>query len=484
MLDQSTRTTILKLLEAGHGTRAIAHVLGISRGAVKKVIGSRSATVPPLARAELGEPHRDRILELFERCRGNLVRVHEELLAGGAGLSYPALTAFCRRHGIGHEPLAPVGEYCFAPGQEMQHDTSPHDVKLGGGMRRVQTASLVLCHSRMIFFQHSPRFDRFTCKVFLTDAVGYFGGASAVCMIDNTHVVVASGTGKNMVAAPEMAAFAERLGFQWRAHEKGDANRSARVERPFHYIENNFLAGRQFADWETLNREARLWCDKVNATYKRHLHAAPRELFAAEKPHLVPLPLWVPEVYALHQRIVDSEGFVNVNRNRYSAPWRLIGRQVEVRETKGSIEIFHGPRLLASHKRLVDSEDARVVDPAHRPPRGEGRHARGDVSLEETELLRLVPELGDYVARLKRHAQGHGVRGVRRLLRMVSDYPRAPLLETLRVATEYGLFDLERVERMVLRSLARDFFFVTPDRGRHCDVEGEDSDDDEDPDDR
>jgi transposase len=486
MLDQTTRTTILKLHEAGHGTRAIARALGISRGGVKKVIASRSPEVPPLERAELAEPHRERILELFENCRGNLVRVHEELLAGGARLSYPALTAFCRRHAIGCEPREPAGEYCFVPGQEMQHDTSPHDLKLGGRVRRVQTASLVLCHSRMLFFQHYPRFDRFACKVFLTDALTYIDGACEVCMIDNTHVVVASGTGRDMVPAPEMAAFAERLRFKWRAHEKGDANRSGRVERPFHYIENNFLAGREFPDWETLNREARLWCDKVNATHKRHLHAAPRELFAAEKPHLRRLPVWVPEVYALHQRIVDVEGFVNLHRNRYSAPWRLIGRSLEVRETKERIEIFHGPRRVASHKRLIDGEDLRVVDPAHRPPRGEGRHARGVVSPEETELLRLAPELADYLARLKRHAQGRSLRGVRRLLRMVSDYPRGPLLESLRVAAHYGLFDLERVERMLLRSLARDFFFVSPDRDRDPDpnVECDHCDDEEDPDDR
>jgi len=31
---------------------------------------------------------------------------------------------------------------------------------------------------------------------------------------------------------PEMEAFGERFGFQFRAHELGDANRSGRVERP------------------------------------------------------------------------------------------------------------------------------------------------------------------------------------------------------------------------------------------------------------
>jgi len=44
-----------------------------------------------------------------------------------------------------------------------------------------------------------------------------------------------------MVPVPEMAAFAERFGFHFAAHEIGDANRSGRVEKPFALIENNFL---------------------------------------------------------------------------------------------------------------------------------------------------------------------------------------------------------------------------------------------------
>jgi hypothetical protein len=143
-------------------------------------------------------------------------------------------------------------------------------------------------------------------------------------MIDNTHVVVLAGTGAAMVPVPEMAAFAERFAFTFRAHEKGDANRSARVERPFAFIAGNFLAGRAFADWAALNQEARRWCDTVNAAPKRHLHASPRELVAAEAPQLRPLPTWIPEVYALHQRLVDVEGFVTLHTNRYSAPYRLI----------------------------------------------------------------------------------------------------------------------------------------------------------------
>jgi hypothetical protein len=152
-------------------------------------------------------------------------------------------------------------------------------------------------------------------------------------MIDNTHVVVLRGSGRDMVPVPEMAAFGERFGFQFVAHAIGNANRSARVERPFWFIETNFLAGRTFRSWEDLNQRAREWCDKVNATYKKHIRAVPRELFAVERLHLKPLPAWIPEVYRLQQRLVDIEGYVALNSNRYSVPVDWIGRRVEVRET-------------------------------------------------------------------------------------------------------------------------------------------------------
>ena len=316
MLSQAQRTTILELNAQHVSKREIARVLGVSRVAVRKVLRSNSTALPELHRTEKAEPYRQQILELFDKCQGNLVRVHEELVAAGAEMSYAALTSFCRRHGIGYAPPTPAGQYDFAPGEEMQHDTSPHELELDGRKRKVQTASAVLCYSRMLFFQCYPTFRRFDCKVFLTEALRYFGGAAARTMIDNTHVVVLRGSGRDMVPVPEMAAFGERFGFQFVAHAIGNANRSGRVERPFHFIEHNFLAGRTFRSWEDLNRQAREWCDKVNATYKKHIRAIPRELFAVERLHLKPLPSWIPEVYRLQQRLVDIAWSISKDMSR------------------------------------------------------------------------------------------------------------------------------------------------------------------------
>ena len=462
MLDQNQRRAILELRRKGHGIRPIARLLNLSRCAVRDVLRSETDEVPAIERPEKAAPYLEDILELLPACKGNLVRVHEELIARGASLSYQALTGFCRRHGIGTKPKKPVGRYHFAPGEEMQHDTSPHKAHIGGVLRPVQTAALVPCYSRMIYIQLYPTFNRFWCKVFLTDAFQYFDGVCSICMIDNTHVIVLRGTGAQMIPVPEMAAFAERFGFSFRAHEKGDANRSARVEGTFDYVERNFLAGRTFADWDDLNRQAIGWCDKVNATFSRRLHASRRELFAVEQPRMKRLPIWIPTVYQLHHRIVDTEGYVNLHRARYSVPYKLIGRQLEVRETKDTIEIFEGPRKVASHARQLDRLDRRVTIPEHRPPRGEGR-CRNAPLPEELEILKIEPALSTYLAGLKKRGAGRFSLVVRRFLGMLRDYPRKPLLQAIRTAEHYGLYDLGRLERMILKQIAKDYFVVRTD---------------------
>jgi len=459
MLSQAQRAAILELSAQGVSKHEIARVLKLSRPTVRKVLHSNSTSVPEIARAEKAEPHRQQILDLLASCKGNLVRVHEELVADGATLSYQALTAFCRRQGIGQKPVVASGQYHFEPGVEMQHDTSPHSVEVGGCKYKAQTASAVLCFSRMLFFQINPTFQRFDCKVFLTDALRYMGGSVERVMIDNTHVVVLRGTGREMIPVPEMEVFGERFGFRFVAHQIGNANRSARVERPFSFIENNFLAGRRFATWDDLNLQARQWCDRVNATYKKHIRAIPRELFAIERQHLKPLPAWIPEVYRLHQRTVDVEGYVSVNSIRYSVPVPWIGRRVEVRETKDKVEIELDARHIVAHVRALTPQPQRITLAAHRPPRGEGVK-RSDPHPEEQAILSAAPEIAAYVTALKQKGRKVVALALRQLLRLLKEYPREPFLAAVREAAQYGLYDLDRLERMILRRVARDYFLL------------------------
>jgi hypothetical protein len=200
-------------------------------------------------------------------------------------------------------------------------------------------------------------------------------------------------------------------------------------------------------------------CDRVNATYKKYIRAVLRELFAVERLHLKPLPAWIPEVYRLHQRTVDVEGYVSVNAIRYSVPVSWIGRRVEVRETRDKIEIELDARHLVTHVHAVTPQSQRITLAEHRPPRGEGVPRR-DPHPEEQALLQAAPEIAGYVTALQQKGRKVVALALRQLLRLLQEYPREPFLAAVREAAQYGLYDLDRLERMILRRVARDYFLL------------------------
>lgn len=474
MLDLDTRTAILRLRREGHGARTIARTLGVSRNAVREVIRSGSAEVPPLERPERLKEHLERVRDLYARCQGNLVRVAEELERVGVSVAYSTLTSFCRRYGIGVKPKDISGRYDFAPGEEMQHDTSPHTVEIAGRMRKVQCASLVLWYSRVLYVQAYPRFTRFECRAFLTEGIQYFGGAAERCMVDNTSVIVGHGTGADMEPAPVMAELGKRFGFAFVAHEKGDANRSAVVERNFHFVETNAYPGRSFESFADLNAQLREWCERINRRPRRlwgQTKAIPMELFAAERAVLTPLPLHVPEVYDLHSRRVDVEAYVSLHTNRYSVPAELIGRRLEVRETLERVRFFDGHRLVADHARIEPGLGKRVTLPEHRVSRA--RKPPPTPSEEERTLRAAAPALGELVDRLRKRDGGRALRAVRHLHRMYLDYPTPILVAATEEALSFGLIEVARIERMTLARIRGDFFRLEQ-------IEPDDDEDDDD----
>jgi len=68
--------------------------------------------------------------------------------------------------------------------------------------------------------------------------------------------------------------------------------------------------------------------------------------------------------------------------------------------------------------------------------------------------------LADYVAGLKQHSRKIVTLALRQLLRFVREYPREPLLGAVAEAARYGLYDLDRLERMILRRVTREYFLL------------------------
>ena len=400
--------------------------------------------------------------ETFALCEGNVVRVQEVLEADhGLSIHYSTLTRWVREADL-RAPKQRAGRYRFGMGVEMQFDTSPHRLKLNDRPVKAQCASLVLAWSRRIFIRYFPCFTRFEAKAFLREALCFMDGSAGRCMVDNSNVVVASGSGEDAVMAPEMEAFGQIFGFEFVAHAVGDANRSARVERPFYYVEKNFLPGRRFDSWEDLNVQARAWCaHTANQKPKRALGMSPEAAYVLEKPELLSLPAYLPPVYQAFTRIVDVEGYVYLDTNRYSVPERLIGKRVDVYKYPEKVKVLFRHREVAEHARRVGKRHGQSTLKEHRRP--QRRQAYQGCCIEERQLCGESEVLNRYVAGLKKRSPGRGVSRLRRLLAMRQTYPRQAFLGAIETALQYGLYDLHRLEHLILERVAGDFFQITPD---------------------
>jgi hypothetical protein len=78
-------------------------------------------------------------------------------------------------------------------------------------------------------------------------------------------------------------------------------------------------------------------------------------------------------------------------------------------------------------------------------------------ALEERLLRGDHPELERYAAALKERAHGRGVRALRRLLELKRTYA-GPFLAAIDQALHFGMFDLQRLETLILKHVAGDFF--------------------------
>jgi transposase len=453
MKSLKTQQAILALLEQGLPIREISRMLNVTRNVIRRV---KREGVSLNKRKTSNQVDLDLIRQLFKACKGNVVRVHEILSQDhNQTMAYSTLTRLVREAHL-RQPKQRVGHYMFGPGEEMQHDTSPHRFQLGDKLVTAQCASLVLGYSGKLFIQYYPNFTRFEARYFLQQAIAFMEGAAQRCIIDNTSVILVAGSGADAVFAPDMEVLGRCYGFEFFAHAVGHSDRKPQVERNFHYCENNFLAGRTFLDWADLNQQALSWCrDVANAKEKRRLSMSPQAAWLMEKPYLRPLPPIRLPSYQTHLRVVDSRGYVNLDTNRYSVPDRLLGKRVEVHKHMDCVRVYHEGREVANHPRLLEKRRQHITAAGHHRPLPRKPKVASE---HEGRLKDLHPHLDAYIAELKRRVRGRGVPQFRRLLGFKRSYPEDAFLAAIGHALHYRLFDLNRLENLILERIAGDFF--------------------------
>ena len=199
-------------------------------------------------------------------------------------------------------------------------------------------------------------------------AFSHFGGHTREHLYDRPRTVCAPRGANGVRWNTTFKAFADFWDFEPRLCRPYRAQTKGKVESGVKYFKRNFLAGRRFHDDLDFNEQLAEWMATV-ADVRVHgtTHERPIDRFARERAALVPAPAGRAfRLEAPLTRIVASDYLVSVDTNRYSVPFTLIGRSIEVRRRDGWLEMRHRGEVIASHPVLGGRHQLRIL-PEHGP---------------------------------------------------------------------------------------------------------------------
>jgi transposase len=367
MLPAAIQAEILRLAYADHwSVTRIAHHVGVNWKSVRKVVTRRSvalARARPRPRTTLLTPFTAQLQALLARDpERSAVNCLQALRAAGYRGGITTLRMALAR--VRPTPAAAAFvALTFGPGERVQIDWGEFGDVFGIG-RAVHAFLLVCCYSRLLTVEFT--FSQ-TLEAFLRcheHAFAVLGGYAREAQYDNLATAVAERRGRLVRWNPRFLAYAGHCGFRPVACTPGRGNEKGRVEDSVKYLRANFWPGRTFRDLADLNAQAQAWRDTVaNTREHRATRKVPGLHLAEERPHLLPLrePYDTDEVRSV---VVPPTFRVAFDRNRYSAPWRLVGKALTLRADAETVTLWYGTHRVARHARDW-GRDHDLVIPAH-----------------------------------------------------------------------------------------------------------------------
>lgn len=260
-----------------------------------------------------------------------------------------------------------------APGEQAQCDWGQITVPLSGEPAKLHVFVMTLGYSRRGFaegFEHERMPDLLAAH---EAAFAHFGGRCESLLYDRMRtVVLGTSQGRPRLNAT-FAAFAAHWGFSPRLCQPYRAQTKGKVESGVKYVKRNFVPGREFRDLEDFNAQLAAWQAEI-ADVRIHgtTHQRPIDRFADEARALVPTAGHPSFLQAMvRERVVAGDWLVSIEGNRYSVPFALIGKTVQVVRVGGNWIIRHRGAVVAEHAVLAGKAGLSV-----RPEHGPGAAAR------------------------------------------------------------------------------------------------------------
>jgi hypothetical protein len=372
------------------------------------------------------------------------------------------LTRNIRELGLGQSKNQRCDQKPDVPGAEMQHDTSPYNIKFGTTRVKVIGSVIYMRYSKLRYLKFYRSFNRFAMKCFIHEALTFWGYAAPDCIIDNTNLARLRGIGRNAVIAPEMEQFARQYGFKFICHEINHANRKAGNERSFYTVETNFFPGRTFEDLEDMNRQAFDWATirMVNRPVSK-TKLIPAKAFEFEQSFLKKLPPYVTPPYLAYGRGTDQYGYASIDGNFYWVPGTS-RFDVKALQFCDHLEIYHKRKKLAEYELPPDGVKNEKFSPKGEPKSRYQPKNRKKPTAEEEQILRsAAPEVDAYLNFVLTIKGKSRHRFVRQLYSLHKKTALPLFVKAIKRALKYRINDVDTIEN-IIRLLMRDSSYELP----------------------
>ncbi len=341
------------LSQQGHSIRAIARLTGYSRNTIRRVLRQKAPERfhVPKRRSKL-DVFKTYVEKRYQQCALSCVRLLEEIRPMGYTGSIATLRRFVQTLKPRREALKKLTvRFETAPGEQAQADwaycgrfTDP-----GGRLFSVYLFVMVLSFSRMLYVRFTCSMDLKTLIDCHVKAFQFFGGWPRSVLYDNMKQVRVE-PGK---FHPLFLDFANHYGLSIKTHAVRRPRTKGKVERMVDYVKDNFLNGRSFIDVEDVNGQGLHWLEHT-ANVRQHATTGARPIDLLNKEALTACNAVAPYQLSLKQaRTVTSEGYVRLDRSRYSVPPENVGRTVIVEQGEQRVRIRLGDLIIAEHPRAT-----------------------------------------------------------------------------------------------------------------------------------
>lgn len=417
--------------------REIGRKVGVDHHTVKDALSRESPPEYSQRENPLLLPFKEVIFEMLNVKHFKGSRILEELRSKGYSGGKTALYSYLERIKI--DQKRHYTPYETGPGEQSQFDWADYTVLMGGELVELTVFSYINSFSRTQLFEGSLIANQGAVFEAMEASIIESGGVPERIQTDNAKVFVINASRNNFQWNPRYLQFCAHYGFEPTRSLPAHPWSKGKVEKPFQYLEDHFIQGGVFEDFDDFIKKLKAFQLKANQRVHATTRRIPEELMVKDREAFSSLPQRRYVGVREEIRQVTLDCLFSFGGSRYSVPWFFAGKQVWIRVSKGYFLDIHSQasKLIWRHRLATRKGSVVIVKEHYRSFRkDEASFARLKVLFAEA-----FPDHGLFVEKLQAQKRSNAHRHLYQFLELAKLYGKEEMIEAIKVCLQFNVFN-------------------------------------------